>query len=470
MYIGVNGAFYAHNILYLRGALIKFTFEQSSEYLTSHSGLAVVGALLAKTELKQRLDKTVLDGLLLPEIKNGDIMSAYLGLLCQGKSDFDHIEPFRKDDFFSLSLQLASTPSSPTLRQRLDMAAGSSNWNKILMQESAALLKKVNAPLTPVQITLPSTLEQQHYLPLDIDVSPFDNSNTKKEGVSRTYKGHDGFAPIFAYLGQEGWGINAELREGSEHCQKGTALFLTETIHYARLITDAPLLVRFDAGNDSKENIQVCHTATSKADYIIKRNIRKESKEMWLLTAQEKGMCCEPREGKKVYIGFMDVKEKGFDEPLRIVFRVIERTIAKDGQILMIPEIEVDTYWTSLRCSAWRVIELYCDHGTSEQFHSEIKTDLDLERLPSGKFKTNDLVLHAGIFAYNLLRIIGQESLQKPDAPLRKQVQRRRIRTVIQNMIYLAARPVYHARQFKLCFGCYSPWFKTMKRIYTQYA
>ena len=25
-----------------------------------------------------------------------------------------------------------------------------------------------------------------------------------------------------------------------------------------------------------------------------------------------------------------------------------------------------------------------------EQFHSEIKTDLDLERLPSGKFDTND--------------------------------------------------------------------------------
>jgi hypothetical protein len=40
------------------------------------------------------------------------------------------------------------------------------------------------------------------FVPLDIDVSPFDNSKTKKEGVSRTYKGYDGFAPIFAYLGR----------------------------------------------------------------------------------------------------------------------------------------------------------------------------------------------------------------------------------------------------------------------------
>jgi len=55
---------------------------------------------------------------------------------------------------------------------------------------------------------------------------------------------------------------------------------------------------------------------------------------------------------------------------------------------------------------------------TSEQFHSELKTDLDLERLPAGKFDTNNLVLHAGVFAYNLLRIMGQESLKEQDAPI----------------------------------------------------
>jgi S-adenosylmethionine hydrolase len=32
-----------------------------------------------------------------------------------------------------------------------------------------------------------------------------DNSQTRKEGVSYTYKGYDGYAPIAAYLGQEGW-------------------------------------------------------------------------------------------------------------------------------------------------------------------------------------------------------------------------------------------------------------------------
>ena len=33
---------------------------------------------------------------------------------------------------------------------------------------------------------------------------------------------------------------------------------------------------------------------------------------------------------------------------------------------------------------------------------------MDMERLPSGKFETNELVLELAILAYNILRMIGQ--------------------------------------------------------------
>lgn len=447
---------------------VNFEFEQSNEYLTTHSGLASIGQLVAQTKIMQRLNQTKLEGVDAPDISNGDIMTAYLGLLCQGKSDFDAIEPFREDDFFSLSLDV-KVASSPTLRQRLDMAGASpAGWQTILKEESASLLKIVHAQLTPLAVSL-SDGTVQSFLPLDIDVSPFDNSKTKKEGSSRTYKGFDGYSPIFAYLGQEGYCVNVELRIGSQHCQKETPVFLAQSIHYSRSITDQPILLRLDSGNDSKDNLVVCHAEETKVDYIIKRNLRKESREQWLTVAQSNGICCEQREGKKVYIGSTNLFVDELKQWVRVVFEVTERTITKDGQMLLVPDIEVDTYWTSLRCSAWRVIELYHDHGTCEQFHSELKTDLDLERLPAGKFKTNDIVLHAGVFAYNLLRILGQTSLQVPDSPLKKRVQRRRIRTVIQNMIYLAARMVHHARTFKLRFGCYCPWFFTVKRIYATF-
>ena len=41
-------------------------------------------------------------------------------------------------------------------------------------------------------------------VPVEIDVSPFDNLKTKKEGVSWTYKQLDGYAPVFACAGEEG--------------------------------------------------------------------------------------------------------------------------------------------------------------------------------------------------------------------------------------------------------------------------
>lgn len=46
-----------------------------------------------------------------------------------------------------------------------------------------------------------------------------DNSGTRKEGVSYTYHGYFGYAPIAVYLSEEGWRPNLEFREGSQHSQ-----------------------------------------------------------------------------------------------------------------------------------------------------------------------------------------------------------------------------------------------------------
>ncbi|AZR72336.1 hypothetical protein BBF96_02375 [Anoxybacter fermentans] len=201
--------------------------------------------------------------------------------------------------------------------------------------------------------------------------------------------------------------------------------------------------------------------------------MRREKPETWYAIAQQNGTMIKKREGKIVYLGSQKVefKEKTENDEvnhqIRLIYKVTEETILPDGQTLLMPKIEVDTYWTSLPDEPKVIIELYEKHGTSEQFHSEIKTDLDLERLPSGKFATNNLVLHPGVLAYNILRIIGQMMVCSTKTPLRKKAQRRRIRTVIHNLIYyLACRLVYHARQYKLSFGHHSPWFLVFKEIY----
>jgi hypothetical protein len=288
-----------------------------------------------------------------------------------------------------------------------------------------------------------------------------DNSKSKKEGVSRTYKGFDGYAPIMAYIGTEGYAINFELREGKQHCQNGTVAFLQETIRLCKKLTDKPLLIRLDSGNDSIDNVAVL--INQGCYFIIKRNLRRESKDGWFeMAKQYSQQVTSPRDGKRVYIGsdWKTVSSNQFHQEftLRAGYEITERTIDKYGQILMMPDIEVETWWTNLGFSDHDIISLYHAHGECEQYHSEVKTDMDLERLPSGKFETNALILELGMIAYNILRMIGQGTIGGRVPRQKREVKRRRLRTVIGNMVMLACHITTHARQLILGLGRSNVW------------
>lgn len=447
--------------------MITFELSQSQENLTTHSGLALVGMALRPTQLNKKVNQFQLSAIAsTPDISHSDVIRSYVGLLCQGKHEYEAIEDFRGEEpFFGPALGVMHVPSCATLRQRLDQLGEMNQVSSLLTclkEESANMLAQHEVHLTP-------TLEKR--VALDLDVSPFNNSNSKKEGVGRTYKGYDGYAPMLAYLGEEGYLVNVELRPGKQHCQKETPAFLQETIRLARLITDETLLVRMDSGNDALENLSILESEEN-IDYLIKRNLRREDPQKWWALAQEEGVSQPSRQGKTVYRGattcpkILTIKGKQVTRLIRCIYQVTERTITAKGQWLLLPEIEVETYWTSLSDEPDTIIEQYHQHGTSEQYHSEIKTDMGLERFPSGKFATNQLVLHCANIAYNCLRLIGQTANRAPDLPLRKAAQRRRLKTVIQNLIYLASRLVRHARQHKLSFAKWSPWFHSYAFAY----
>ena len=231
-----------------------------------------------------------------------------------------------------------------------------------------------------------------------------------------------------------------------------------------RKITDKPVLVRLDSGNDAAENVGIL--LENGAYYVIKRNLRKEDKTEW---ADNIRSWCkdirEPREGKKVYVGstYKDIfytTEDGEQKSIcnRIVYEMIERNSSLEGQLFIEPEIELKMFWTNLGESDREIIDLYHAHGECEQSHSEIKTDMGVERLPSGKFDTNELVLELTMIAYNILRMLGQETINQVKAPAKRFVSRKRIRTVIQNIIHFAGQLTKHARQLFLSISRSNAW------------
>ena len=64
----------------------------------------------------------------------------------------------------------------------------------------------------------------------------------------------------------------------------------------------------------------------------------------------------------------------------------------------------------------------------------------------------------------NLLRFIGQHTLNEPDAPIRHSAKRRRIKTVMQELIFKEARMIRHAGRWVLGLGESEPAFAVFER------
>ena len=173
----------------------KLVIEFSNERLITPSGLSLVGQMLGKSNFIKKCNNMKIDGKRSQsQIKNGDILLSYIGLLCQGKTAYECIRETADDpEYYKLALGITrSIPSAETLRQRMD-DIGSSLRNEIL-SANVEMFKTYNIK--------PSALDSD-LVPLDLDVTPMDNSKTFKEGVSYTYKGFVGYAPMMAYIGKD---------------------------------------------------------------------------------------------------------------------------------------------------------------------------------------------------------------------------------------------------------------------------
>ena len=257
-------------------------FRASRRTLTSHSGLSIIGQCIeiaGVDSIDGRFPTTL-------GMRTSDVVKSYLGLLCLGMSDYDAIENFRRDKPFQQLLTLQKVPSTATLRQRLeklaanDLQARTASW-------STTLLSLVEAPITA---------ETTHVC-LDIDTFVMDNSNSKKEGVSRTYQKVDGYTPIAAYLGNEGWCLGLELRPGKQHTMKESNAFLERVLPRAQGLTEQPILLREDSGFDSQAHLallerqrQAFADAGRRLDHVVKWNPRGSAtadRDTWLAVAAD---------------------------------------------------------------------------------------------------------------------------------------------------------------------------------------
>ena len=149
------------------GENMNYILERSSEDIKSVGGLSLIGRIMERSGFSDAFANRRVANILMTET----------ALLCQGRTDFNDVELFRGDAFFAEAIGLNRVPSEPTLRQGLDACDGSTQ----------ADIRKVNLSVLNSATFTPEETTYGKYIPVDIDVSPFDNSGSKKEGVSYTY-------------------------------------------------------------------------------------------------------------------------------------------------------------------------------------------------------------------------------------------------------------------------------------------
>lgn len=447
--------------------MTDFIIKKLPYDLSSHVGLAFVGKYLKRININSLVDSAfpVRSG-----VANSEILKSYLGLLCFCKNDFDAIENFRSDAFFMRALGLRAVPSSPTLRQRLD--ANASSWFDLAARMNQSLLSsRINGK--------PIDFGALAYTPVDLDTFAMDNGGTKKELVGRTYAGVDGYCPFALYLGSLGYCLELALRPGVQHSAAKSEYSFERALPMTASLLLGSLLVRADSGFCSLKLMQEITAQASSLKreiaFINKWNPRRapvetiaagkvaDSNTQWVIDRLGKREC--------IWQESLELAGVGSEaNPARRVYRLVERTIDKRGVVLLLPEYVLEGWTTTLpeRFSPAEIIALYCDHATHEQFHSEFKSDMDLERLPSGKFDTNYLACQLAAVAMNLLRLIGQNTLNEPDAPMCHSAKRWRIKTVMQELMFKAARMIKHAGRWFLGLGESDSGFAVFDRHYGQ--
>ena len=469
---------------------MQIFFRQSGEDYSSLGGLLLANKLTEGLPIFQKNCYQSINQKRRNSIDYNSCVKGIFGLQCLGEPIFASIERFNRDTLFR-DLITGGWISQETFRQKLNVVANKIDYTDLIDRSVINLLR--------FKIIKKTWFGGREYYTLDMDVTPFINEGVKKEGISCTYKKKEGFAPMMAYIGE--FAIAFELRPGNQHSEKGAIDFLSRCISITdRLgIARNEILLRVDSAHDCNDFLQ--HCIKLGINFVIKRNIRNKKSFLHDEMPRIKlGFMPEETSDPNIFVyRAVDKGKKIYnvqDDNLNIVYEFSEKLITgnniqldfnfdRDSDIFGREpwfEYDVDSYLTNIKIydnssnecldqSKYCIecVDIYHDHATSEQYHSEIKSGMNMELLPSKYFKTNDFILKLCVISFNVLRLIGNMTLDIDSSfqhHNKECISRINVRTVINSIINVACRIVKHARKIIVKFGRNFYLYRTFEKLF----
>jgi hypothetical protein len=125
-------------------------------------------------------------------ISDRDILLTMTGILSNSRTDFVDVDLYRKDTVFTHSFGIDELPSEPTLRLRLD---------KLPAQRSHDCLRATNLSILKGRSFRPFGRGSLIWFPWTSTFALWTTPARTNKAYPSLTKKHDGYAPIFAYIG-----------------------------------------------------------------------------------------------------------------------------------------------------------------------------------------------------------------------------------------------------------------------------
>lgn len=95
---------------------MRFEIEATDEIISNNAGLTLVNNIIEGTKFKQKINDKKYIEVQSRKIPNKDIFMTYIGILAQGRTEFERADEYRNNKYFKDALDIEKSPSCSILR------------------------------------------------------------------------------------------------------------------------------------------------------------------------------------------------------------------------------------------------------------------------------------------------------------------------------------------------------------------
>ncbi len=383
--------------------ILPFKLEITTDTITPHAGLALFGEFFHGLDLVNHIDTHLPK----PGSVRGYAPSAYILpltlMLHGGGRSLEDTRQIRRDRGLCKLLGITRVPSPDATGDWLRRMGNGAGLNGLGKLNNLILRRALH-------------LEGRKQYTLDIDASQI---VAEKRDAHYTYKGERGYMPMLGHLGENGYVIGDEFREGNI----APAAKNMEFIKYC--ISKMPKgkkisHLRADSATYQAEVFNYCEShgiefaIGGRLDSATKSAIKQIKDEEWRPYSSGHG-------GEEIAttVHCMEKTHKAFT--LIVLRRPVQKKLFVDGG-----ETEAGERYrviaTNKSGKPENILTWYNQRGdSSENRIKDLKRGFGMERMPCGDFGANSMFFRIGVLAYNLFLFFKRCSL--PQSMQKNQIQ-----------------------------------------------